>query len=264
MTTPQRARAVVVPQAPALPDRRLPDYRRMAPAARRARNARRVLALPFWVLLPLSVTAQLASFVSSSTWVTAAQILAPLLLVPISVLRAVLTGIFLRQTGTRAGPGTGPRRVGVGCFAAFGLALGTLLLMFATDTFAPLVVATASATATVAECHRDQGQGHHPLVCTGSWTADGIAVHDGHLPLTATPGSKVMIRVRTDDPYWAYAPLTAGRVTAGALLGLFGLGLASAAAFGLVTHNLNVNRLLRAARDGADAVVPVPGPGSIP
>ncbi|MEZ0067850.1 hypothetical protein ABIA32_003866 [Streptacidiphilus sp. MAP12-20] len=229
---PQRGYAFVPPPVPMGEPPPLVVFR-----ARKARTFRRVLAVPFWALLALSITSwPITAIKPDSAW-TFGQILGTLLLAPTALLRAIPTGLFLNAT-----PGT---RRGIGCGTGFGLFLGTFLLTFAANVFGPVLTPTVAVTATVAECHRDTGQGHHPLKCSGSWTADGTTVRDRQLPVEGTPGSTVSIQVRADDPYTAFAPLTGGREAFGAGLGLAGSVVTGASLLALATHTRQVNRRLR-------------------
>jgi len=227
------------PQLPASPS--ASDVGRLA---RRARTVRRVTAVPFWgVFVSGALLVPWFALGHDSTW----QVLSFLFTLPVTavllLVRAVPTRRFL------AAVRTGPRVVQNGALAelrgenraatvmsAIAVLVAPPLLAITAGSFAPQLVATTPATATVSRCVlQGGGGGNSPAVeCDGSWVVAGRS-YQGTLPVrTARPGARLAIVVRSDEPTQVFAAQSLQNTAPGIAFGVFGLAVGLAGATGLL------------------------------
>lgn len=208
-------------------------------AARKARVARMtrwVLAVPFWGLLALTIVSwPVGTVVPNAGW-NAAKFLSPILLVPIVLIRAILTTRVLGFSRHRIAPVDGPP----GCVVGFGLLAGVMCLAGAANFLAPALAPTTQANAMVTKCHPSSDG--DTVVCIGNWTVNGIRETGRTLPVSARPGSTVPIMVSQVAADVAYAPLSDSRRALGAGSGVLGVAVTGASLFGLIRSGLRIRR----------------------
>ncbi len=255
MSTDTRGWAAAPWQVPAGPDRRQ--------LARRARTVRRVTAVPFWgVFVSGALLLPWATLGRDSVW----QVLSAVFTLPVSAvlltIRAVPTHRFLAsvqpgrpgQIGRNLLEVRGERR-GQAFMAGAAVVVAPLLLCGATTCFAPQLLPTTPATATVTDCtYKGGGPGgpNTPVAsCDGRWVVDR-RTYQGSLPTsTARPGQQVPIAVRTDEPAKAFSTSSASNTLTGAGFGLFGLAIGLAGAVELVRRSRWLSAALSAQATGA-------------
>ncbi|WP_433854547.1 hypothetical protein [Streptomyces kronopolitis] len=208
-------------------------------AARKARVARllrRLLAVPFWALLALFLVSWPVGEVDAATGWHVARFLAPLLLLPITLLWTMPT---TRVVGLS--PYRNRRfRPGPGCLVACGFLFGVVALSAAANILAPALVPTIPVNATVTECHADAAR--EGSECFGSWTVNHTRERGRTLPVTAPPGSTLRIDVSEVDGGIAYAPLSGGRQVLGVAVGAVGVLVTGAGLYELIATRGRIRR----------------------
>lgn len=206
--------------------------------ARVARMLRRILAVPFWVLLALFVLSWPLGEIYPTTGGNAARFLAPILLIPITLIRAMPTTRVVGLSHYRQSRYS--RRPG--CLVGFGFFCGVFVLTGAANVLAPALVPTVPVNAEVTKCHR--AAGGEGVDCFGSWTVNGTRETDQTLPVSASPGSTVRVEVSKVDDGVAYAQLSGGRRAMGMVVGAAGALVTGASLFELTSARGRIRRRL--------------------
>ncbi|MEV6566974.1 hypothetical protein [Streptomyces kronopolitis] len=204
--------------------------------ARVARMLRRLLAVPFWALLALFLVSWPVGEVDATTGWHVARFLAPLLLLPITLLRTMPT---TRAVGLSHYRNRRFRRR-PGWLVACGFLFGVVALSAATNILAPALVPTIPVNATVTRCHADAAR--EGSECFGSWTVNGTREVGRTLPVTAPPGSTLRINVSQEDAGLAYAPLSGGRQVLGVAVAAVGVLVTGAGLYELLATRGRIRR----------------------
>lgn len=204
--------------------------------ARVARRLRRILAVPFWALLVLFIVSWPVGEIHPTTGGNVARFLAPILLIPITLVRAMPTTRVVGLSHYR-----GPRfRRRPGCLVGFGVLFGVFALAGAANVLAPALVPTIPVNAKVTKCHVDAGG--DDVDCFGNWTVNGIRETGQALPVSARTGSTVRIQVSQVAPHVAYARLSGGREALGVVVGAVGVLVTGASLFELAVARGRIRR----------------------
>lgn len=216
--------------------------------ARVARMLRRILSVPFWALLALSIVSWPVGELHPTTGWNVARFLAPTLLVPITLIRAMPTTRVVGLSHYRS-PRFSRRP---GCLVGFGVFCGVFALSGAANVLAPALVPAIPVNAKVTKCHADAGG--EGTDCFGNWTVNGIHQNGQKLPVSAQPGSTVRILVSQVDTHVTYARLSDGREVLGVVVGAVGVLVTGASLFELIATRGRIRRGLDDVIEGRAAV----------